>query len=190
MPRSCRQLVQRYAVDVGSALGKRHEIMLTTYHQLGRVVVSFQHVDHALAEVILLLAGGDEETVRILIHDLGYMQRVRAASTLFTRFVDLRSGLPADAKQDFYALLALLEKLGQRRNELVHSRYVNWRPLGGGEALLRTKARRPQRGPATEIAEEEMLVNSFEGDLLELGKALMLLENARLNIVDWLYPEA
>ena len=163
--------------------------MSTTYHQLGRVIVSFQHVEHALTEIILLLAGGDEEVVRILVHDLGNAQRVRAASTLFTRFVDLRPNLSPQAKTDFYTLLALLETLGQRRNELVHSRYVNWSPLGGGEGLLRTKARRPAKGPATEESEEGMLVDSFENDLLALAKAQMLLENARLNIIDWLYPE-
>jgi hypothetical protein len=163
--------------------------MPTTYHQLGRVVVSFQQVESLLSEIVLLLAGGDEEIARIFVLELSYAQRVRVASTLFTRFVDLRHGLPQNSKSDFYALVNFLEKLGQRRNELVHSRYANWFPLGGGEGLLRTKQRKSPKGPATEETEEELRFESFEQDLKQIAHALMLLENVRLNVIDWLYPD-
>ena len=133
----------------------------TTYHQLGRVVVRFQHVEHAVTEIILLLVQGDDEATKILVHDLGYMQRVKVASSLFTRFVELRTNINPDAKRDFYALVTELEGVGQRRNELVHSRYVNWIPLGGAEGLLRTKQRRSTKSPATETTEEEILSESF-----------------------------
>ena len=161
----------------------------TTYHQLGRFVVTFQHVEHALTEIILLLTQGDDEATKILVNDLGYAQRVRTASSLFTRFIDLRTKKnehDEKAKTDFYALLSELESLGKRRNELVHSRYINWLQVGGGQGLLRTKQRRPSKSPATEIEEEGMTPDSFEADFLRLAKALMLLENARLNTLDLL----
>lgn len=164
----------------------------TTYHQLGRFVVTFQHVEHAVTEIILLLTQGDDEATKMLVNDLGYAQRVRTASSLFTRFIDLQTKKDEQdgkAKTDFYALLSELEILGKRRNELVHSRYVNWHPLGGGQGLLRTKQRRPTKSPATELKEEGMTPESFEADFLNLAKALMLLENARLNILDLLYPD-
>jgi hypothetical protein len=164
----------------------------TTYHQLGRFVVMFQHVEYALTELILLLTQGDDEATKILVHDLGYSQRVRTASSLFTRFIDLRTSRNEQdekAKTDFYALLSELESLGKRRNELVHSRYVNWLQLGGSQGLLRTKQRRPSKSPATEPDEEGMTSESFEGDFSRLATALMLLENARLNILDLLYPD-
>jgi hypothetical protein len=161
----------------------------TTYHQLGRFVVTFQHVEHAVTEIVLLLTQGDDEATKILIHDLGYAQRVRVASSMFTRFIDLRAEKSDKIKTDFYALLSELESIGQRRNELVHSRYVNWLQLGGAEGLLRTKQRRSNKSPATELTEEELNPESFEEDFLRLAKALMLLENVRLNILDMLYPE-
>ena len=161
----------------------------TTYHQLGRFVVTFQHVEHAVTEIILLLTQGDDEATKILIHDLGYAQRVRVASSMFTRFAELRTDKNEKTKTDFYALVSELEGIGRRRNELVHSRYVNWLQLGGAEGLLRTKQRRSNKSPATELTEEGLKPDSFEEDFLRLAKVLMLLENARLNILDMLYPE-
>ena len=161
----------------------------TTYHQLGRFVVTFQHVEHAVTEIILLLTQGDDEATKILIHDLGYAQRLRVASSMFTRFVELRSDKDEKVKADFYSLVSELESIGQRRNELVHSRYINWLQLGGAEGLLRTKQRRSNKSPATELTEEGLKSESFEDDFLRLAKAQMLLENARLNILDMLYPE-
>jgi hypothetical protein len=149
----------------------------------------FQHVEHAVTELILLLAKGDDEATRIFIHDLGYAQRLRVVSSMFTRFIDLRNDTDTTIKADFYGLVSELEGVGQRRNDLVHSRYINWLQLGGGEGLLRTKQRRTNKSASIEIAEEGLDSDAFEQDFLRLAKALMLLENARLNILDMLYPE-
>ena len=168
---------------------RRHKMHPTTYHQLGRFVVTFQHVEHAVTEIILLLTKGDDEATKILIHDLGYAQRLRVVSSMFTRFVDLRTDSSEDVKTDFYALVVELERLGQRRNELVHSRYVNWLQLGGAQGLLRTKQRRSNKSPATELTEEGLHSESFEEDFARLAKVLIILENVRLNVLDLLYPD-
>ena len=161
----------------------------STYHQLGRFVVTFQHVESALTDIMVMLASADDEAIRILVNELSFAQRVKTTDVLFARFLDLSPGATDREKTDFHALMTNLLELGQRRNELVHSKYINLRSIGGAEGLLRTNSRLQAKRGKREEQEEPMLPDMFENDLMRVAHAQMLLENARLNIIDKLYPE-
>jgi phenylpyruvate tautomerase PptA (4-oxalocrotonate tautomerase family) len=44
----------------------------TAYHQIGRFIVSFQHAEAALTELLVLMAHADDEAIRILVNELEY----------------------------------------------------------------------------------------------------------------------
>ena len=108
----------------------------TAYHQLGRFIVAFQHLEGSINDLLELLADTrDCEVVRILTNDLEYRKRLNTADVLFARFVDLRNNTDALAKGEFHKLIVELGDLGERRNDLVHSRYNAWLNVEGNEGL-------------------------------------------------------
>ena len=98
----------------------------TAYHQLGRFIVAFQHLEDAVNTLLVLMANTDDEVVRILANDLEYGKRLNTADVLFARFVELRTNTRAQSKDEFHKLMIELRELGERRNDLVHSRYNPW----------------------------------------------------------------
>lgn len=44
----------------------------TEYHQIGKFIVYFQHVEAAINEILVLLANADDEAVRILVNELEF----------------------------------------------------------------------------------------------------------------------
>lgn len=160
----------------------------TAYHQLGRFIVDFQHLENAVTELLELLDNTDSEAVLILVNELAYNQRLRAADVLFSRFVDLRNNTDPASKAAFHDLMGELGKLGQRRNELVHSHYSNWINIEGRTGLLRRNSRlRTKKGEREEL-EEELQPEAFDGDLQRVASAAEALERFRLQVIDWLYP--
>jgi len=160
----------------------------TAYHQLGRFIVGFQHIENAVTELLVLLDDTDSEAVLILVNELGYSQRLRTVDVLFSRFVDLRKNTDAASKTAFHDLMLELCKLGQRRNEFVHSRYNDWINVEGRVGLLRTNSRlSAKKGERVEL-EEELQPEAFDGDLHRLNLAAAGLERFRLQVIDWLYP--
>ncbi len=162
---------------------------ITAYYQLGKFIVLFQHVEAEIKEILVLLAEADNEMVRILINDLEYAKRLNTADVLFSRFVDLRSGADKSAKVEFHNLMSNLKKLGERRNEIVHSWYVDWVTVDGERGLIRENSRNRGSKGIREEQEEELLPESFETDFANLNSALQLLNKFRLKIIDWLYPD-
>ena len=161
----------------------------TAYHQLGRFIVDFQHIEEAINDLMELTAGGDCECVRILANDLEYAKRLSTADVLFARFVDLRNNIDAAAKPDFHKLMVELRELGERRNNLVHSRYFRWRDVNGNEGLLRSNSKLRGKAGTRQQDEEELLPHAFDQDLLRLRDAATRLEAFRLKVIDWLYPD-
>jgi hypothetical protein len=161
----------------------------TAYHQIGQFIVSFQRLESAVSELIELLADTDGTVVRILVNDLEYSRRLNAADVLFARFVDLRSNTRAEAKPEFHKLMVELRTLGERRNDLVHSRYIRWVNVDGDEGLLRSNSRlRAGKGERQET-EEELQPQAFDDDLQRLSISNAKLEKFRLEVIDWLHPE-
>ena len=161
----------------------------TAYHQLGRFIVIFQHLEDAVNNILVLMADTDDDVVRILANDLEYSKRLSTADVLFSRFVELRSNTRIEAKTEFHKLMVELGKLGERRNDLVHSRYNPWINIHGKEGLLRTNSKLRGSKGELEETEEELQPEAFNDDLQRLALAGGELEKFRLQIIDWLYPE-
>jgi hypothetical protein len=160
----------------------------TAHHQLGRFVVTFQHLEHAVNNLLVMMANTDDSVVRILANDLEYSKRLSTADVLFARFVDLRNNTRAEAKAEFHTLMVELRELGERRNELVHSRYNPWIDVHGNEGLLRTNSKLRGKAGEREEKEEELQPEAFNDDLQRLAAAGSALEKFRLEIIDWLLP--
>jgi hypothetical protein len=161
----------------------------TSYHELGRFIVSFQHAEAALTELLVLMAKADDEAVRILVNELEYSQRVKTADVMFARFVDLRRQLDQAEKTDFHCLMIEFRNLGGRRNEIVHSKYTPWINVEGASGLLRENSRLRASKGTREDEEEELLPQAFAEDFRRLSAALQQLERFRPKVIDWLYPQ-
>lgn len=160
----------------------------TAYHQLGRFIVAFQHLEDAVNDLLVLMANTDDGVVRIIANDLEYSKRLNTADVLFAHFVDIRNNTDPSAKVEFHKLMVELGKLGERRNELVHSRYNPWQNVEGNFGLLRTNSRLRGSKGAREETEEELQPEAFTRDLQQLDAAGAALAKFRLRIIDWLYP--
>lgn len=161
----------------------------TAYHQLGRFIVAFQHLEHAVNRLLVLMADTDDGVVRILTNDLEYGKRLNTADVLFARFVDLRRNTRAEAKAEFHRLMVQLRELAERRNDLVHSRYNPWLNVDGKEGVLRTNSKLRGSKGEREEKEEELQPEAFDTDLRRLAAASAALEKFRLQVIDWLYPQ-
>ncbi|OGB01343.1 MAG: hypothetical protein A3E79_12085 [Burkholderiales bacterium RIFCSPHIGHO2_12_FULL_61_11] len=160
----------------------------TAYHQLGRFIVLFQHLEGAVNDLFELLSGGDCEATRILVNDLEYSRRLKTADVLFARFVDIRTNTDPAAKAEFHKLMAELHELGERRNDMVHSRYHSWIDVNGNEGLLRRNSKLRGKAGEREESEEELQPHAFDADLERLARASGQLDKFRLQVIDWLYP--
>ncbi|HYN54834.1 MAG TPA: hypothetical protein VES38_09025, partial [Methylotenera sp.] len=88
----------------------------TAYHQLGRFIVGFQHIEDALNNLLVLMSSDiDESVVQILTNDLEYGKRLNTADVLFAHFVDIRNNTRMEAKTEFHKLMVELRNLGERR---------------------------------------------------------------------------
>ncbi|QKJ66740.1 hypothetical protein HQN60_08520 [Deefgea piscis] len=158
----------------------------SAYHQLGQFIVSFQYLEETVNELIVLMAK-DDSVVRILINDLEYSKRLKAANVLFSHFIDLHNNTLPEMKAEFNKLASELHKLGERRNELVHSRYNPWLDINGKEGLLRTNSKLSGSKGKRQENEEELQPEAFNADLLRLDVAAEKLEEFRLQIIDILH---
>ncbi len=127
----------------------------TAYHQLGQFIVKFQHLENVVNNLIVMMANTNDSVVQILTNDLEYGKRLNTADVLFAYFVDLRNNTQPEMKAEFHKLMVELRELGERRNDLVHSRYNPWLNVEGNEGLLRTNSKlRGSKGEREEKEEE------------------------------------
>lgn len=160
----------------------------TAYHQIGRFIVTFQHIESAVNDILVLLAGDDSETVSILVNELAYAQRLKTVDVMLARIVELQRVPDVVAKDEFHKLIVCLGKLGERRNAIVHSKYHHWRNIQGSMGLIRQNSiLRSSLGKRVED-EEELQPESFNADFAQLDDALQRLEVFRLKAIDWRYP--
>lgn len=159
-----------------------------SYQQIGHFVVMFQHAEQQLTELLVLMADADDEFVRILVNELQYSKRVKTTDVMFARFVDLLSNPDQSAKQRFHDLMAELLKLGNRRNEIVHSKYTPFISVEGQVGLRRMSSKLAATEGQRNVQEEDLLPESFAEDLERLSAAQKSLETFRLKIIDWLEP--
>ncbi|HEX4985685.1 MAG TPA: hypothetical protein VFV71_06385 [Burkholderiales bacterium] len=160
-----------------------------SYSQLGRFIVQFQHAEAALTELLVLMADADDEAVRILVNELEYSQRVKTTDVMFARFIDVRRNIDQSTKQEFHRLMVELLSLGERRNEMVHSQYWDWKNVEGSLGLLRQNSGLKASQGRRDVQEEELLPHAFEKDFERLSQTLHNLESFRLKVIDWLHPD-
>lgn len=161
----------------------------TALHQLGRFIFLFQHAEAALTDLLTLLSDADDEFIRILVNELEYSKRVKTTGVLFARFLDIRRGTYDAEKREFRELMSELLKLGERRNEIVHSKYYMWTDVDGEAGLLRQNSVLRASKGIREETEEELLPKAFELDCGRVSMALQSLERFRLKIIDWVHPD-
>ncbi|WP_143133139.1 hypothetical protein [Pseudoduganella namucuonensis] len=161
----------------------------TAFHQLGQFIVNFQHLEDGVNTLLVYMADANDEIVRILINELEFGKRLTTADVAFACFVDHRGSVDSDMKKQFHDLMVKLRDLGERRNELVHSRYNRWINIHGKEGLLRTNSRLRGSKGEREEKEEELQPAAFDGDLARLAVAAQELERFRLQFIDWKFPD-
>ena len=157
------------------------------YQQIGRFIVMFQRAEQKLTELLVLMAGADVEFIRILVNELEYSERVKAADVMFGRFFDLRNNPDQSVKAQFHALMVELLRLGERRNEIVHSKYTTFISVKGVAGLRRENSKLKTSRGRREVKEYDHLPGSFEKDFKRLSAAHQLLEDFRLKVIDGLY---
>jgi hypothetical protein len=163
-------------------------VEITPFHQLGRFIVQFQAIETLLNEVLALIADSDQEAVYILTNELEYSKRLKTADVLFARFVGLHADGDNTARTEFHRIVVELNRLGARRNELVHSNYYEWFDIDGAHGFLRRHSRLKGEAGKREETEEELRPEIFNLDLEHLTKAENALEAIRRRVIDWLHP--
>ena len=105
--------------------------------KIGRFVVMFQDAERRITELLVLMAQADSEFIHILVNELEFSKRIKTADVMFGRFVGLRRDVDASEKDQFHDLMTKLLKLGERRNEIVHSTYLPFIDVHGVAGLRR-----------------------------------------------------
>lgn len=161
---------------------------ITAYHQLGKFIADFQHLEESLNDLIELLCDADSEAVKILAHELEFSKRVKTTDALYSRFVSIRNNTDAIERDKFHKLCTSLQKLAERRNELVHSKYNMWTDVDDNKGLLRRHSKLDAKAGGLASREEELQPHAFDGDIERLAEAAQSLEEFRLAMVDYRYP--
>ena len=160
----------------------------TEFHQLGRFIYEFQIVERQIEDIIILLASSDDEMIYILINELGFYQKIKATDVMFSRFIDTRT-IDSSEKKEFHNIIDKIIRLCERRNELVHSKYMSLLKENGEIGFLRNNSKlKPSKGIREEI-EEVLMPEDFTSDLKNIGVITNALETYRLKIINWLYPD-
>ena len=100
----------------------------------------------------------------------------------------LRRKPDQNAKAEFHKLMAELLRLGERRNDIVHSKYTPWINVEGVAGLIRENSKLKASKGLRDVEEEGLLPAAFETDFERLSVSLRELERFRLKVIDWLYP--
>lgn len=160
----------------------------TAFQEIGRFVFYFQHAEYLLTDLLVRMADADVEFVRILVNELEYSKRVKTADVMFGRFVGLRCNLDESVRCQFHELMTELLRLGERRNEIVHSSYTPFINGAGVEGLRRVNSKLIASKGQRNIEEEDLFAESFGEDLNRLSEATRTLESFRLKIIEWINP--
>lgn len=161
----------------------------TAMHQIGHFIVRFQGVETLLNELIILMASDvDREIVTILVHELEFGKRVATADVLFGHVVRTRYPNQEQHIKRFHQIADDLIELSKVRNALVHSRYNVWIDVAGRAGVIRSNSRlKPAKGVRIE-EEFDMLPEAFERDLDYVMTIVDRLEEYRILLINWLYP--
>lgn len=160
------------------------------FEQIGKFIYKFQIIESQINDLILLMADADDEMINILMNELGFFQRVKTSDVMFARFIDVRRGIDTAEKSSFHKTMSSLQKLAERRNDIVHSRYYSLLTTDNRIGLLRQNSRLSGSAGERKESEEELHAEDFIEDFHSLSNASSKLEEFRLKIIDWQYSDA
>ena len=147
----------------------------------------FQKLEAGVTDIVLQIVHGNDEFVRILITQHDFSTLLRTTDVLFSRYVDERTIDDAE-KSVFHKLIVRALKLGELRNQIVHSQYFD---LVQGEepiALVRENSKL-SGGMGKRIKDtQDLTEQDFEEYFSQVNDAINGLEVFRLKIIDWNYP--
>jgi hypothetical protein len=159
-----------------------------SFKQIGKFIFQFQIIESQINGLIVLIADADDEMITILMNELGFFQRIQASDVMFARFVDVRHVIDNTEKTNFHKTMSSLQKLAERRNDLVHSRYYSFLTTDKGVGLLRQNSKLSASSGERKESKEELYADDFVKDFEKLSMALSKLEEFRLKIIDWKNP--
>lgn len=156
---------------------------------LGRFVLTFQAVEAALVELTVQIVDGDSEYVSTLTAELEFNAKARALDVIYARYAQIHHLSHEAPHPAFHKLMARVQKLATRRNELVHSFYALLIRFDGDAGLARTPTRlKPSEG-VREQEGEDILPAKLETEISEMRSILQELEKYRLQAIDIRYPD-
>lgn len=159
-----------------------------SFHQLGKFIFHFQLIETEINELIILLAAAEEEMIRILMNELGFFQKVKTCDVMFSRYLDVREGVDEIEKANFHKVMASVQKIAERRNDLVHSEYYSYLSSDNEIGLIRQNSKLRGKGGKREETEEVLFFEDFTADFQQLSGMYNQLQQYRLKIIDWQSP--
>lgn len=158
------------------------------FAELGEFLVAFQSVEAALVELIIKVADSDSEYVAALTAELEFNSKARALDIIFTRFAQIHGVTDESPHPEFHKLMARVQKLAARRNDIVHSFYNIFITVEGQVGIRRKPTKlKPSEGIREQL-HEEILSGKLQAEIAEIKSLLSELESYRLKAIDLLYP--
>lgn len=155
------------------------------YQDLGRFIIRFQNIEAFLTVFISLIVRADDEFIEILITELDFNKRVKAADVMFARYVDLLKSPKINEKKSFHKLMIRILEIAERRNELVHSQYHLWMDIKGEEGSIRVNSKLKSSKGIREINKESFLQGDLESDFKKIDDATRELEDFCHKVIEW-----
>jgi len=160
------------------------------FEQIGKFIFKFQIIESQINDLVVLMADADDEMINILMNELGFFRRVKTLDVMFARYVDVRRGINTTEKTNFHRIMSSLQKLAERRNDIVHSRYYSLLTTDNRIGLLRKNSKLSASSGERKESEEELHAEDFMKDFQSLSNASNKLEEFRLKIIGLGYPDA
>jgi hypothetical protein len=159
------------------------------YSRLGHFVLTFQAIEAAMVELIILLTRSDPEYVATLTAELEFTAKARALDVIFTRFAHIHRLSNHSPDPKFHSLAVRIQRLATRRNDLVHSFYRLLITIDGDVALERSPTKLKPSDGLRKQSTEDIHPEKIEADTFEMKRILVELEEFRLAAIDALYPK-
>lgn len=155
--------------------------------RLGDFVLTFQAIEAAMVELIVQIADADPEYVATLTAELEFSAKSRALDVVYTRFAQIHGITSESPEPRLHSLAVRIQKLANRRNNLVHSFYSLLTTVDGTLTLARQPTRlKPSDGIRMQ-QEEDILPDRLEKEIEEMREMLQELEVFRLSVIDAQY---
>jgi hypothetical protein len=156
-----------------------------SHARLGQFIVDFQQVEAEVENIVLLLAGGNELAIKMLLARMEYGALLTAADSLFAYAADSTNGIKPDRVKQFHKLMDDLHRLGQRRNQLVHSTYMPLRSIDGEVGLWRENMTVDRNKGKYKNEEDTLMPAALLSETKKIRELLHRIEEFRIELISW-----